>query len=55
MGEVVHRLGLSSARLDMADNNSFEVVTGRDGVHCHVLDGAPCTVGGCPVPPPLFN
>ena len=47
MGEVVHRLGLSSARLDMADNNSFEVVTGRDGVHCHVLDGAPLLAVRC--------
>ena len=55
MGEAVHRPGLSGARLDMADNSSFEVVTGHDSVHRHVLDGAPCTVGGCPVPPPLFN
>ena len=41
MGEAVHRLGLSGARLDMSESSSFEVVTGHDGVHRHVHDGAP--------------
>ena len=40
MGEAVHRPGLSSARLDMAESSSIEVVTGHGGVHRHVRDGA---------------
>ena len=38
MGEAVHRLGLSSACLDMAKSSSFEVVTGHGGVHRHMRD-----------------
>ena len=47
MGEAVHRLGLSDARLDMAESSDFEVVTKHDGVHCHVHDGAPSVAVRC--------
>jgi len=47
MGEAVHRLGLSSALLDMAESSSFEVVTGHGGVHRHVRDGAPLVALRC--------
>ena len=47
MGEAVHRLGLSSALLDMAESSSFEVVTGHGGVHHHVHDNAPLVAVWC--------
>ena len=47
MGEAVHRLGLSGARLDMSESSSFEVVTGHGGVHHHVRDGAPSVAVRC--------
>ena len=47
MGEAVHRLGLSGARLDMAESSSFEVVTRHGGVHRHVHDGAPSVAVRC--------
>ena len=47
MGEAVHRPGLSSARLDMAESSSIEVVAGHSGVHRHVRDGAPSMVVRC--------
>ena len=47
IGEAVHRLGLSSALLDMAESSSFEVVTGHGGVHRHVRDGAPLVALRC--------
>ena len=47
MGEAVHHLGLSSARLDMAKSSSFEVVTRHGDVHRHVCDGAPLVAVQC--------
>ena len=47
MGEAVHRLGLSSARLDMAESSSFEVVTKHGSGHRHVRDGAPSVAVWC--------
>ena len=47
MGEAVHRLGLSGARLDMAESSSFELVTEHGDVHRHVRDGAPSVAVRC--------